>query len=269
MVMEAAREAWHAYKRNFRTFMAAVILLMGIIYGIMGIGFAFMYFLNASVLGMAMLMVFCAIAVAFSFPLSGGFIKMCVEALKKTTGVRTMFSTAKEGWKKFIGIGLIVMALVMVPYLLFLAPLMALSSDPLLGAQSIGLMFILIALAMMGYVIMLVAALLVSFSFTTAVVDNLKAVAAVKRSYSFARANFLSVIALFVILSMMMFAVALVPLLVIFMILQLLLPSLTFFNIYIAMIIGMLIAMPLEHLAITSFYMSNKKSFDVRKAKRR
>ena len=269
MVMEAAREAWHAYKRNFKTFMAAVILLMGIIYGVMGIGFAFMYFLNASVLGIAMLIVFSAIAVVLGFPLSGGFVKMCVEALKKTTNVRTLISTAREGWKKFIGIGLIVLALVMIPYLLFFAPLMALSSNPLLAIQYTSLMFTMIALAVIGYVIMLVAALLVSFSFTAAVVDNLKAVAAVKRSYSFARANFVSVIALFIILSMMMFAVALAPIFVLFMLLQLLLPSLTFFNVYIAMVIGMLIAMPLEHLALTSFYMSNKKSFNVRKAKRR
>ncbi|MEM5804519.1 MAG: hypothetical protein QXU82_01580 [Candidatus Aenigmatarchaeota archaeon] len=264
MIMEVAREAWRAYKRNFRTLLVAVIIYFGIIYAIMGLGFALFYMLGQTAISAALMMAFFAISILVSYPLAGGLFKMCLDALGKGARVGTMFRAARERWQTFIGIGLLFAAIVLIPILLMMAPIMMMGSAYSYAASAA----IMMILAMIvGYVLIIILTLLLSFSFPAAVVDNLRAVEAVKRSYNFAKPRFLSVFALFIIILIMMAAIAIPFIVAAFFIFIFLGPMAMLVGVYIAFIVGMFAASPLQYLALTSFYIKNRKS--VKKSKGR
>ncbi|MFQ6009866.1 MAG: hypothetical protein ACE5J7_01970 [Candidatus Aenigmatarchaeota archaeon] len=276
MVMEDVSAAWHSYKRNLKSLLGGIFLIYVVIYGSVLVGFVpmFSYLYSYSayaatclgptaicaappVMGLfppVFMGIMLVVALLLAYVLVGGFIKMCEEALKRRTRVKTMIETSKKKWKPFIGVGLLVFAITMLVFGIFLAPLV-------LGIvlQSPGLFMFGMIFMYVGYIAIFIVALLLIFSFQAVALDNYRVVEAVKRSYHLSKSNFLSVLALMILLGIMMFAVALVPTIILALILSLLLSLQPLLSFYFAFIIGIIFAVPIQYLGFTSFYLRNRR----------
>jgi len=274
--------AWAAYKKNFKPLLAAlllVILITGVpvLLGLMPIMYVYgqvedlqLVTPESALAVWVFLAVMMLASVILGFVLQGGLITVCRDALKGKASAWSLFAAAKKRWKTYIGVGLLVTAIELLILLVSYASLLVGA-----GSDSTLLVMVGVIIFFVGYIALLLAELMLFFSYPAAVVDNLGAVAAVKSSYRLARRKLLSVFALNILLSIVMFAIALIAFVILSAIILLLVflismvyPLFTMpliVKFYIAFIVGLLVGQPVIYLGLVSFYTRNKNTVKTEK----
>ena len=265
MVMEDITAAWRAYKRNLGSLLVGILLIYAIIYGFMLLGLAPSLFISMSAAPSVLLMiVMVGLSVMLAYVLQGGYIRMCQDALKGKAKIGTMMKAAKKSWKSFIGAGLIVISVIMLVYMMFFLPMFFFISTGATEWILLGSMLMLV-----GYIMMFVLSALLVFSLHGIAIDNYRAVESVKRSYRIGMSMFLSIIALMIILMVAIFALAVIPAVLIFFVINLLSSASIFMNAYLAFMVGIMFAAPMQMLGLTSFYLRNRKKVKTAVKKKR
>ncbi len=235
MIEEFLSKSWDAYRRNFLQIIGGLLIIILVMFGIIIvsalplvaklIGYLsassnvqsamFQFLMDGGVRFSAALLVTGAIiALAISTLLEAGLVKMFADALKGKAEIGTMLSVARKKFWTILGAnvfaGLIKLALL---FDLVLMPLLIMMYESAYSASNtyyvpnIG-----ITLWLYGG---LITFLLLSLPFTLVnqfvVVGNLKAVEAVKKSFSVVRRNYLQFLSLIVVLSIISIAVSIIP----------------------------------------------------------
>jgi len=263
----ATISAWGAYKRNFFSFAAAVLLMVAIPGILMFLGILpFIMMLVGVVAGGAtvpeavsmmfsqgsslmfsflFMLALLVVAIAVSVLLRGGLTAMAVEALTpekkgfRKVSFRTMFSVGFARWKTFVGVTLIVFFMTLLVFLVFAAPGLYLVST----GVSAG--WVLFAIGVLLFLpVALVLEVLFAFVYLTVVMDRLHAVRAVKASIRFGRANFWDVLALLVIFGAVAFVAGLL--------------NSSFY--FVGTLLAVFVVVPLQTLSFAALYLGRKKS---------
>jgi hypothetical protein len=255
--------AWGAYKSNYLSFIAA-LLLIGVLAGglivigllpliVISIGYAasgagvaaaFAGRIGEIMFSLLFAAVFFVAAIILSMALHGGFVAMTVEALEKgKTSVNTMFREGRKRWKSFVGAGLLAFLITLAAILILLLPGLLF----ILGMMTlIGMMLIVLGIIVMIPVLIYLE---VSFSFIyLAVLDGNRSVQAVKASTLFGRKNFWSTFALIVFFAVMAFIAVL----------------LNSFTYVLGSFIADFVIIPLQLLSIAALYSGPKKGAAVK-----
>jgi MFS family permease len=212
--IEYVEKAWESYKKNFWQFVIALILqifivsipfLIGVLPWIVilfstGIktGIASLLLSNLGVLSFSVVMFL--VGISISTVLGGGLVKMAYESLRGKTDYETMFKTAKEKFWTILGANSIVLLTLSIIVAVMLVPIMALSNFSALSAQASFLyIFVIFSTVVLGTMILVIVSILFVFVNQAIVIDRLKALEAVKKSFETAEKNFLSIFFLFLI----------------------------------------------------------------------
>jgi hypothetical protein len=213
MTIEYVERAWESYKKNFWQFVTALILqafivsipfLIGVLPWIviffstgMNTGIANLLLSNLGVLSFSVVMFI--VGVLLSAVLGGGFTRMAYDSLRGRTSYETMLKTAREKFWTILGADLIVLLTLSVIVAALFVPIIALGSLSALSQASFFYVFIIFSIATLGVIILVIVGIFLIFVNQAVVIDNLKALDAIKKSFEIANKNFLSVFFLFLI----------------------------------------------------------------------
>lgn len=262
--------AWGAYKKNYFSFIAALLLwgiitgiifvigllpLISIVGGLMASGLsssqvvaALFGRLSELTFSISFAVIFFACSVLLSYVLEGGFVAMTVEALTKgKTSFRTMFSAARSKWKGFLGVGLVVTIITTVVLVLLILPALL----TLMAGSTVSGM----ALLILGFLAMIPVALLleVVFAFVyLAVLDGKRTMAAIGASVAFGRSHFWKTLALIVFFTVLSFLAGL-------------LNAATYI---LGSLVAYFVVVPLQLLSIAALYLGRKKGGAMRVKKK-
>jgi len=211
--IEYIEKAWESYKKNFwqftialilQTFIVSIPFLIGVLPWIVilfstGIkaGIVSLLLSNLGVLSFSVVMFLVGISV--STVLGGGFTRMAYESLRGKTSYETMFKTAKEKFWTILGVNSIVLLTISIIVAVMLVPIMALGNLSTLFQASFLYIFVIFSIVTLGTMILAIVGILFMFVNQAIVIDNLKALEAIKKSFETAEKNFLSVFFLFLI----------------------------------------------------------------------
>lgn len=228
MVVEYVEKAWNAYTRNLLTvvaasFVAALIPIAILLVTVLLSGLALLPALlagPASVLALlrnplamlgpalAVFALGAIVAALVGVALSAGMIKVYQDSLSRKADLEALFRTASKKALPAIGAklvaGIIMLAGSAVVLLAFLSAAALFVASPASGL-AVGI----VAAVMLA--LLLLAIPLFSFPIYAVVIDNLGAIAAVKKSVAVARKNYVSVLLLDLFLFIASFIVGLVP----------------------------------------------------------
>jgi len=254
MVGDFIAKAWDAYKKNFWTILAAKILEF-VIVGVVGLIFlavAILMFvpglmsalssgtittqvlvslLLGSIPSIIIAVVGIIVVVILFIEFEAGLVGMYAESLKGRTEIGTMFSTMRKKFWSILGVNILVLliALLLVAVLILPAVLF-LALSPILGILVLMIAIIIVVLIMLFF----------NLVNQSVVVGNKSAGQALEQSFSVVKANYLSILALviiFIVISMVVMLIGMVPFL------------------YIPMLLVNLLAIaPLQMLSFTAFY---------------
>jgi MFS family permease len=213
MTIEYVERAWESYKKNFWQFVIALILqafivsipfLIGVLPWIviffsrgMNAGFVNLLLSNLGVLSFSVVMFI--VGILLSSVLGGGFTRMAYESLRGRTSYETMFKTAREKFWTILGADLIVLLTLLVIVTTLLVPIIALGSLYALSQTSFFYVFIIFSIVALGVIILVSVGIFFIFVNQAVVIDNFKALDAIKKSFKIADKNFLSIFFLFLI----------------------------------------------------------------------
>ena len=240
-------KAWESYRRNWKVMVSGIFLVSAITVALFFIGVApamVSYLAGnytsvsefiAAELGTVLFSGAVMLAALFvSMTLNGGLVRLSADALKGKPNIKILWQAARNKWKPLVSAGVIIGLSLSVIF--FGLALVAYQFDAAGSAASSGA-FLVIDIAAV-----LVFALLVTFVNQEIVIGNKESVQAIMGSMRFVRRHFISVIALFVIFMLLGFSAAwldaVVPLL--------------------GTLISVLVVAPLQILAFTHFYLTNR-----------
>jgi len=205
--------AWMSYKKNFWQFVIALILqmfivsipfLIGVLPWIvilfstgMNAGVVSLLMSNLGVLSFSIVMFI--IGILLSAVLGGGFTRMAYDSLRGRTSYETMLKTAKEKFWTIIGADLVFLLTVLIIISVIFVPIMTLGNLSALSQVSFFYAFIIFSIAALGVIVLVIVSIFFVFINQAIVVDNLKALEAIKKSFETAEKNFLSIFFLFLI----------------------------------------------------------------------
>jgi len=212
--IEYVEKAWESYKKNFWQFVIALILqmfivsipfLIGVLPWIVILfstgtkaGIASLLLSNLGVLSFSAVMFL--VGISISTVLGGGLVRMAYESLRGKTDYETMFKTAKEKFWTILGANSIVLFTLSIIVAVMLVPIMALSNFSALSAQaSFSYIFVVFSIVALGTMILVIVSILFVFVNQAIVIDRLKALEAVKKSFETAEKNFLNIFFMFFI----------------------------------------------------------------------
>jgi hypothetical protein len=211
--IEFIERAWTSYKKNFWQFVIALILqmfivsipfLIGVLPWIviffstgMNAGVVSLLMSNLGVLSFSIVMFIAGILL--SAVLGGGFTRMAYESLRGRTNYGTMLKTAKEKFWTIIGADFIVLLTLSVIVAALFVPIIALNSLSALSQVSFFYVLIIFSLAALGVIILVIVSIFLIFVNQAIVIDNLKALEAIKKSFETADKNFPSIFFLFLV----------------------------------------------------------------------
>lgn len=247
MVTEFIERAWNAYKKNFWQIVGATILLSAVVIGILIAGFLPLVFSGlfsiskfltttqfqwSSELITSVFIFFVAMVVAaiLSIALGGGLVAVYMDALKGKAKLQTMFSFARK--KFFTILGANVLAGIIIAGMFLIAIAVA-AAFTLINPLIFSIFFVL------GLIATLLISLLFSLVNQAVVVDDKKAVDAVKKSIEVVKSNYLQFLALTIIIAVISIIISFVP--------------------YIGFVINWLAVAPIGGIAYTAFYLAKSK----------
>lgn len=255
MVTNHIEKAWKAYRKNFWHILCAVLLFFIITTGLVLIGLlplliSFIGTLPLTVLqntnaallqnlalvslsNLIFALIFFILSMLVGMLISAGLVKMYAEALKGKTSLSTLFKTIKKKFWTILGANILVGLIMLCIFGLAFAPLVTLSS---MSATNV---FFVLPLFVVGVVIALLISLLFKFTNQAIVIDDCLAVAAIKKSISVAKANYIQLLALIVIFVAISILVGFIP--------------------YINFILNWLLIVPIAEISYTSLYIAKMK----------
>jgi hypothetical protein len=239
LIRQYVQDSWKAYKKNWKSLVIAYFLIGIIALAVAGVGissvtlsalttFGTEYFESGNVdpqvvgeffvnnAGSLGFMFFAFIVAGLvSTALQGGYVKMCADALKGKTRVQTMIDVAKKKWETIIFARIV--------------------------AGIIGFVVIVLSIPTIVLIIPVAIAISVLFMFIeqAIVIDNKKAIDAIKHSYHFGKNNFFEIFGLSILIFAITLVAGMIPLL--------------------GTLINLLIIGPVTHLAFTKLYLARRK----------
>ncbi|MBU5557474.1 MAG: hypothetical protein QW751_00100 [Candidatus Aenigmatarchaeota archaeon] len=231
MAVEHLKKAWAAYKRNLCPLIGAYLLILFVVLVLAGAGIWLASMsstagLEPLLFGTIILLTAAAIVGAI---LSGAYIAVARDALKKKARIVIMWNVARERWKSLLG-GLIIQILITI--LLFVPALVA----GIYGYVNKSMAFI--GLATLLAIPAIFASLLFNFIVYAIVIDKTKVMDGVCKSYRVVRKNYLDILVLYVIIVIISLVLTIIPIL--------------------GMILSVLFVTPFSVLAFTSWYLSKR-----------
>jgi hypothetical protein len=254
--------AWVAYKNNYLSFIAAILLSGVIICALVLIGFVPLFFILVGLavqgmsaseaagyffanLAVALFSVlfaaaFVVMACIAACALQGGMAAMAAEAIRKgKTSYSTMFDAARSRWKSFFGVSVLVtlIALLVMGLLMLPAAAAFLAGSQVTGwlLFAFGILLIIPAAVLFG--------VLFSFVYFAVWADRLAAVAAVKASMSFGRKNFWDVLIIILFFAVLSFIAGM-------------LNAVTY---VVGSLLAYFVVVPLQLLSLAALYLGRKK----------
>ena len=213
-VIEYIDKTWIAYKKNFWSIIIALIIqilissvpiIIGLLPWIFILPFSkgalitSLILSNLGVLSFSIIMFIIGILV--SVVLNGGFVRMLYEALRRKTRFEIMLKTAKERFWTILGANLIVLLIFLVIITVLFAPIAILFGFSNLSFQSSSFLYLVavFSVLILGIIVLVFVSIFFVFVNQAIVIDNLRAVQAVKKSFEVSKKNFLSIFFLFLI----------------------------------------------------------------------
>lgn len=211
--IEFIEKAWVSLKKNFWQFVIALILQMFIVsipflIGVLpwivilfstGLktGIASLLMSNLGVLSFSAVMFI--IGILLSTVLGGGFTRMAYESLRGRTDYDTMFETAKKKFWTIIGADSIFILILLIIVSSIFVPIIKLGNLSFLSQASFFYIFIIFSITALGVLFTVIVSIFFVFVNQAIVIDNLKALEAIKKSFDTAEKNFKSIFFLFII----------------------------------------------------------------------
>jgi len=140
-----------------------------------------------------------AIGILISIALNGGFERVLYDALKGKARFETMLKVAKEKFWTILGANLLVLFIFLLIIGVLLAPIAILILASSFSGASFLYLFVIILTVILGLIVLVVTNIFFVFVNPAIVIDNLKAVDAVKRSFEVSRRKFLQIFLIFLI----------------------------------------------------------------------
>lgn len=253
MVVEHLKRAWKAYRKNFWPLVGAYLLIVAIagLLVVGGVVLAMGPFMAAAETGeqptvaeveanvpyMIVGALSFLLGMVVSVILGGGFIAMAGESLSRKTKLKTLFDTVRKRWMSLIGTEIlrtIIIMFLFVPAILFFIPFLYDLAISSLTVSS----WLFLAVAVLLAIIAVFASLLFRFNVYAVVLDKTSAVDGIRRSFAIVRRNYLSALALVVLLGFISLVAVLVPIL--------------------GTVVVLLFVQPFIILSLTSFYLSKR-----------
>ncbi len=283
MIEEYLSKSWDAYKRNFWEIIAATLIVLLIVGGIMVLAaiplFGTIFLAAASaassesadfnlaaniIPSFSIFFIGMIIAAIAGTALGAGLVRVYADALKGKAQIGALFSTAREKFWSILGAnilkGLILLplaaVLVLLPlFMFFAASFSSTVSSSMMGspydnvfqpfAAGIGIMLWLL----LGFIAFFLIALLFTLVDWAVVLGGLGAAESVKKSYAVVKENYLELLALSAILAVISFVVSFVPV--------------------VGGLINFFVVSPITLLAYTAFYMEKTRMAKEPAAKKR
>lgn len=239
MVVEHIQKAWKTYTKNFWQVVGATILFLVLVVGVVMIGFIPILFsgllpISKTLTGqfqltseiiVSLFIFFVAIIAAaiLAVALGGGLVGVYNEALKGKAKIQIMLDIARKKFFTLLGANILAAAIIIALYI----------------SVALATALINFMLFVVGIIAVLLIAILFSLVNQAVVIDNKKAVDAVKTSVKVVKANYLQFLAIVIILAVISVIVSFVPVL--------------------GFLLGWLIVSPVSGIAYTSFYLAKRK----------
>ncbi len=264
MIEEYLSKAWDAYKRNFWEIIAATLIVLLIVGGIVvlsiipligsillaaaGSESARLALANNIMSSFSIFFIGMIIAVIAGIALGAGLVRVYADALKGKAQIGALFSTAREKFWSILGAN-VLKGLILLPLfaVLLLPPLLISFSSmiPMAVSSPFGTSFSNMGMGIMlwlllGFIAFFLIALLFTFADWAVVLGNLGAVESVKKSYAVVKENYLELLALAAILAVISFVVSFVPV--------------------VGGLINFFVVSPITLLAYTAFYMEKTRA---------
>ena len=210
MVVEHIEKSWKAYKKNFWPIITAMLLqliLSGIpvLIGFIPWIFIFLFSKGANIttlilsnLGvLSFTIIMCIIGVLISIALTAGFVRMLYEALRGKTKFETMLKTARKKFWTIIGANLIFLLVILCLIIVIFFPLLSLIGSPsLLGGYSFSSLIIIFSIAILGLILIGLISIFFVFIDQAIVIDDLKAIPSISKSFEVAKKSYLTILGL-------------------------------------------------------------------------
>ena len=212
MVIEHIEKSWLVYRKNFCPLTTAIFLQLLIVGILLLIAIAPWIFILLSFRGsniMTLLwynmgvlffsVIFFAVSTILSVVLNGGFVKMLYESFRGKTRFETMLKTAREKFWTILGANSLFLLIFLLILGALLVPIASLMSFSFSQGVSMLYLFVIILTIILGAVVFGMVSVLFIFVNQAIVIDNLKAVPAIKKSYEVAKKSFLTILGIMVI----------------------------------------------------------------------
>ena len=214
MVIEHIEKSWAAYRKNFWPILTAMILqfilagipfLIGVLPWIFiflsskGVDLSTLFLSNLGVLSFSVIMFI--IGFLISIALTGGFVKMLYEALRGKTKYGTMLKTAKEKFWTIIGANSLFILIFFVIFIAVFSPLFLLAGFPALsvGGSSLAPLITIFLIVVLGSILLVLISIFFVFINQAIVIDNLKAVDSIGKSFEVSKKSYLTILGLMII----------------------------------------------------------------------
>lgn len=255
MVIEHIEKAWKAYRKNFWPIITALILqiilagipfLIGVLPWIFivlfskGVDTTTLFLSNLGALSFSIVMF--SIGFLISVALTGGFVRMLYEALRGKTKYETMLKTAKEKFWTILGANSIFILIFFLLIVAIFFPLFTLTgfSTMLSGTSSLSLLITVFLIVAFGSILLILVGVFFIFINQAIVIDNLRAIDSIGRSFEVSKKSYLTIVGLMVIFILINSALS------------------TIFS-FIGSFLETFVTMPLLLLSYTSVYLKKRR----------
>jgi len=255
MVIEHIEKSWKAYRKNFWPIITAVVLqimlagipfLIGVLPWIFiilsskGVGTTTLLLSNLGALSFSIVMFI--IGFLISIALTGGFVRMLYEALRGKTRYETMLKTAKRKFWTIIGANSIFILFFILLIVLVFSPLLILTgfSTVFSTGSSFATLITIFLIGVLGSILLILVSVFFIFINQAIVIDNLRAIPSIEKSFQVSKKAYLTVIGLLIIFILINSALA------------------TVFSV-VGMVLETFVTGPLLLLSYTSVYLKKRR----------